>query len=234
MWIIAEYEPVTLFSLKHSSATASGGKTLLVPTPFAIKMALLDAACRIRGIEWAEEQWSSIRELQVALHLPEFAVISNVFQKSLRPRRNAIDIDEPDSGPFQRTIGYREYVHMSGTFGLGLGWNDDNAREWLGELLLNVNYFGKRGGFMQLRVLPKIMDELPDNYTAFYTEVSQFNINGTLQVLDDCSPKLTFEQVDIYSGKNMRIKKDRLLRSIVLPYRVERSSRGYTLYRRMG
>ena len=51
MWLIAEYQPVSLFSLKNSLATSSGGKSLLVPTPYAFKMALLDAACRFsRGL----------------------------------------------------------------------------------------------------------------------------------------------------------------------------------------
>jgi hypothetical protein len=49
MWLIADYQPVTLFSLKNSLATSSGGKSLLVPTPCAFKMALLDAACRVWG-----------------------------------------------------------------------------------------------------------------------------------------------------------------------------------------
>jgi hypothetical protein len=45
-WLIAEYQPTALFSLKISSATSSVGKTLVVPTPYSIKMALVDAAFR--------------------------------------------------------------------------------------------------------------------------------------------------------------------------------------------
>jgi len=50
MWMIARYLPVAPFSLKPAAATSSGGKTLLVITPYAIKMALLDVAIRIMGI----------------------------------------------------------------------------------------------------------------------------------------------------------------------------------------
>jgi hypothetical protein len=49
-WLIARYQPTSLFSLKHGDATSTGGKSLLVPTPFAIRMALLDAAIRTEGI----------------------------------------------------------------------------------------------------------------------------------------------------------------------------------------
>src|SRR5579875_325917 len=45
-WLIGEFEPVSLFSLKISSATSSVGLTLAIPTPYAIKMALVDAGFR--------------------------------------------------------------------------------------------------------------------------------------------------------------------------------------------
>ena len=46
MWLMADYEAVTLFSLKMSGATSSGGKSLLLPTPYAIKL-LVDAIPRL-------------------------------------------------------------------------------------------------------------------------------------------------------------------------------------------
>ncbi len=46
MWLTSEYVATALSSLKASSATSSGGKALLAPTPYALKMALLDVACR--------------------------------------------------------------------------------------------------------------------------------------------------------------------------------------------
>src|SRR3972149_509738 len=45
-WLVAEYQPAALFSLKISLATSSVGKTLVVPTPYSIKMAFVDAAFR--------------------------------------------------------------------------------------------------------------------------------------------------------------------------------------------
>jgi hypothetical protein len=52
-------------------------------------------------------------------------------------------------------------------------------------------------------------------------------------VLDDCSPRLTFEQANVYSGKPITLGKERILRHIVLPYRLTRSSRGFSLYERI-
>lgn len=233
MWLIADYESVTLFSLKHSAATATGGKTLLIPTPYAVKMSLLDAACRTLGLTLAKQLWPQIRDLNVAVLPAQQAIVTNLFQKVLRPRRNEIPLDEPDAGPFQKTIGYREYAHLSGSLGIAVGWQEASPKEWLVNLLLNVSYLGKRGGFMQLQSMPSLSEELPVGFVVTTSAQEEFTLNGTLQVLDDCSPKLTFEQVDIYSEKNMRTGTDRILRHIVIPYRQVSSSRGYTLYQRL-
>lgn len=233
MWLFAEYEPAALFSLRQSLTTASGGKTLLLPTPFAVKMALLDVACRLQGVAAAKANWSLLRTLMVGVKPPEQAVVTNLFQKVLRPRRNPIPLDAPDSGAFQRTIGYREYVQLTGPVGIALGWQDQNRHEWLNDLMLNMNYLGKRGSFMQLVKLPVYTEALPNGYLNLSEEVNTIPLQGTLQIMDDCSPETTFEQVDIYSPKPLRMGKDRILRHVVLPYRVERSSRSYTLYRRL-
>lgn len=233
MWLITEYEAVTLFSLRLSSATASGGKTLLTPTPYAIKMALLDVACRISGVAYAEDHWPYLRDLRVALRATEQAVISNVFQKVLRPRRNAIALNEPDAGPFQKTIGYREYVHLVGPLGVALGWDEEESRDWLDDLLLNVNYFGKRGSFMQLIKPPARVLDLPADYVCATSDQLMFAVGGTLQVLDDCTPDLTFEKANIYSGKQIKSGKERIARNVVLPCRLTCSSKSFSLYERL-
>ncbi|MFH1633937.1 MAG: hypothetical protein ABIG63_07975 [Chloroflexota bacterium] len=231
MWWITEYEAVTLFSLKMSSATASGGKTLLTPTPYALKMALLDIACRLFGAEEAEARWPQIRDLQVALSPPKWAVVTNLFQKVLRPRRNAIPFDQPEAGPFQKTIGYREYAFLDGAMGVALSGNEHLP--WLADLLLNINYLGKRGGFMQLLHPPKIADTLPDGYTLLTTGWEGDFPLGTLQIVDDCASSLTFDKANVYSGKSIRMGRERITHPVILPYRPVKSSRSFTLYQRV-
>lgn len=232
MWLISELEAVTLFSLKMSSATSSGGKTLLIPTPYAIKMALLDAACRMMGVEKAEAIWPVLRDLQVAIRPAEKVVVTNLFQKVLRPRRNPAGKGDQDSGPFQKTIGYREYAHYVGSMGLGLGWSEEENRNWLSELLVSINYFGKRGSFMQMLVFPQHEEQLPPGFVEVTIEQDSFLVNGTLQMLDDCSPSLTFGKANIYSGEKVKSGKDRVIRNVVLPYRLARSSKSFSLYER--
>src|SRR5947209_11040019 len=85
MWIMARYLPVALFSLKPAAATSSGGKTLLIPTPYAIKMALLDVAIRTRGIAEGERLFPLLRDLSISFELPNDLVVMKGFSKSWRP-----------------------------------------------------------------------------------------------------------------------------------------------------
>ncbi len=55
---------------------------------------------------------------------------------------------------------------------------------------------------------------------------------GGLQASDCAGSNLSFDEVNIYSSKSMRLGTHRVLRPVILPYRMTRSSRGYTLYER--
>jgi hypothetical protein len=231
MWLIAEYDPVTLFSLKMSAATASGGKTLLAPTPYALKLALIDAACRNFGLASAKDAWPQIAGLQIALRPAEQAVVTHLFQKVLRPRRNPAQKGDPDEGYFQRTIAYREYVQLVGTMMLAFG-KEDRLPAWLADLLVQINYLGKRGGFVQLLASPQERAELPEGFTSLTQEANSFPVDGTLQLMDDCTPGLSFQKVDIYSAEKLKLDKDRLFRRVVLPYRLARSSKSFSHYER--
>ena len=230
MWLIAEYEAVTLFSLKLSTATSSGGKTLLVPTPYALKMALLDSACRTLGVKQAESVWDQIRDLHVAIRPAAKVVVTNLFQRILKPYKNPPKEGTPDSfGPFQRTIGYREYAQLVGPMAVALELSEAQKETFV-DLLLNISYFGKRGGFMQLVRTPLFIEELPSQFIDATIQQTSFAVFGTLQVLDDCAPSLSFEKANIYSGVNLKKDIDRITRNIILPYHMTRSSKSFSLY----
>jgi len=234
MWLIAEYQPVGLFSLKSALATSSGGKSLLVPTPYAIKMALLDAACRLWGVGTAEDVWPTLRDLSVALRLPERVVVTNLFTKILKPRRGTPRPGSQHAGPLGKTIAFREYVWAGGNLGIALGLEDGSRETELTDLLLQVNYLGKRGGFVQLDGPPTRADELPVGYMLINgPPANQFYAGGLMQVLDDCDASLTFEKANIYSCKSIRLGKERILHHVVLPYRLVRSSKSFSYYERI-
>ena len=226
MWVLATYHPTTFFSLKPSNATSSGGKTLLTPTPYAIKMGLLDAAIRTEGINYGKQVWEWIRALPLAVHLPERALVNNVFTRILKPARSS------DKDGFDRTIGYREYVHFAGKMRLGFEIHDDLQEGQLQRLLPHITYFGKRGGFFQFLPPIQSVEVLPSDFTPLVEQV-EWHIESQLQHLDDCDAKMSFDQADIYSGKNIRVGKERHTFLAMLPYRLRRSSRSFSDYERL-
>lgn len=236
MWTIAKYQPTTFFSLRSYTATSSGGKSLIVPTPFAIKMALLDAAIRTQGIVRGRALFPHLRDMRIAVRLPRYILVNKTLARILRLKEIKTTADKKEAAmaeaiadlqwPFQRTICFREYVQFGGP--LILAFQGMSLQE-LEPLLTQVNYLGKRGGFFQLIAIPKEVEEI-EGFTILTEGVNRAFPMGTLQMVDDCGPQLTFEQVDVYSSKCIKPGQDRVFHHIVLPHRPVRSSRGFTLY----
>jgi len=235
MWTITTFQPVSLISLKVATATSTGGKSLLFPTPFALKMALLNIVIQQAGLARGQALWPTIRDSRIAVLGPERIAVTNTFTKILKPMRGKPTLDEATglTRGMINTIGFREYVQWQGVLQIAVAPGDEVAFDLWSQWLTSIQYIGKRGGFVQAIDICQAAYELPSTFTLLDEPAERFTLDGTLQLMDDCAADLSFEQVDIYSNKNLRTGKDRLLRPIILPYRVERSSRGYTLYQRI-
>jgi hypothetical protein len=228
MWVVATYQSTSLFSLKPATATASGGRTLLVPTPYAVKMALLDVACRLIGVDAAGKAWDNwLGGAQVALRPAEHVVVNNTFIRILRPPK------QPKPGqPFQHTIAYREYAQIAPDFGLALQVEANEQIDLVTRWFAHINYLGKRGSFVQLQQEPSWVDGLPTGWIKVGAPLEDgFALDALLTQLDDTGDGATFERVSIYSGKRMTMGKQRVLHYVALPYQRVASSRGYTHYR---
>ena len=239
-WLIARFQPTSLFSLKHGDATSTGGKTLLIPTPFAIRTALLDVAIRVDGVQTGPKAFDLIRAMTLAVQPPNRAAVPNIFVKVQKPERHP----ERTQRAMAPTIAFREYVHLAGELGLAFGGPDDSlaaTARWLP----HVTYFGKRGSFFQLLELPEQVstaaNELPDNFATLAgfgstggTQPQQFSF-GIIQRLDEWGETLTFDKMDVYNreAKNkINLGKDRVRMDVIVPYRMVHGSRGATLYER--
>ncbi len=55
-------------------------------------------------------------------------------------------------------------------------------------------------------------------------------LERVMQQVDDAAEALSFEKANIYTKAQIRLGTDRLLKPVLLPYRVAKSSRGYTHY----
>lgn len=241
-WTLATYDPAALFSLRPSNSTTSGGKSLIAPTAFTIKMALLSASIQTAGLAEGQRRFPQIRDLRIALALPEHIVVVKSFAKIRRPiRLGSGDAREAEIAealevghfPFAPTIAYREFVQFGGPLQLAFTSSQGEVPAWLGETLLAINYFGKRGSFVQITSLPSIIDEPGSAFTEITRDSTNFAIDGTLQMLDDCGNTMTFEHADIYSPKRITFGRERIAHHVVLPYRLAQSSRGYSRYERV-
>jgi len=234
MWFIAEYQPVTLFSFRSGVATSSGAKTLFLPTPFAIRTAILDAVIRTKGLAAGKAAFGWIKGLSIAVRPPERVVVTNLFAKILKPTRK----DETKEA-MDRTIAFREYAQLEGILGLAFNNAEEQAFE-LAMLLAQINYFGKRGCFFQLMKAPSTAEGLPEDFILldgnYFVDghltgkpPEKFVI-GVIQIMDDWGEDLTFDKLDIYCDANITIGKDRLRKYIIFPYQPIRSSKSYSYY----
>lgn len=248
MWLMCPYKSCSLFSLKLGTATSSGAKTLLLPTPYAVRTALLDATIRMTGITEGRRAFDVIKNLDIAYRAPEFIVITNLFAKVQKPPRSksakskSEDIDEEEDGKsWTRTVAFREYAYVYGEMGIAFSGNEPEL-DYIKAAILQINYFGKRGSFFQLLEIPKIAENLPGAY--FHAKSNQIWVPssnekipvsfplGIIQVLDDWGPELTFDKLNNYNDEKVLLHKDRLRWNVVFPYRLSRSSKSFTFYER--
>ena len=82
-WLTVTYQPVSLFSLKRSDATSMAARSNLVPTPYAIKMALLKVLLESQGRhhpndfeQWIKTEFTWIRDLIIYICPPERLVVN--------------------------------------------------------------------------------------------------------------------------------------------------------------
>jgi hypothetical protein len=222
-YLVAHYLPTALFSLKDSQATNAAGKTLLVPSPYAIKMALLDVAIRWQGVETAKQHFGWLKSLEIRQSPPQYACVTNAFIKIQRPPK-----DPKPFEPFKPTIAFREYAQFHGELRLGFETSALNTTqlETLQNLLLRINYFGKRGGFMQITDFSEL-EQLDASFTTF-TGDQKPSSGSVMHYLDDFGSKMTWAMMDNYDPK----KPDREIRPALLPYVLRRSSKRSSLYMR--
>lgn len=236
---MAAYLPVTMFSLRMTHATSKGGKTLVVPTPYAVKMALLDVCFRrfpaAEALERARNVFDWIKSREVRIRPPKHCLVSNTFVKVLDWTRDGVD-------PFRQTIAYRELAFYGGDDLLiaiaGDGLNTDQRRT-LAELFAHINSLGKRGGFVQFTRSELREGDLPWGFTAPRAQLSTNQIMGYLltHALDDfgralCIAKDGFDRVSTYGSGTIKLGEHRVLTATAIPYSRKTSSRHFTWYER--
>jgi hypothetical protein len=113
-WMVFRYRSTALFSLKSARATSTVGRTLLVPTPYAIKMAFVDAGIRSRLLPDCEMFVKALKNIEIRIGVPENACVTGTIQRIRQEPK------KPSAGqPYISNIALREVVFFSGPLLIG-------------------------------------------------------------------------------------------------------------------
>lgn len=217
----AIFQPTTLFSLKESNSTNKGAKSLFLPSPYSIKMAILNQAITIGGDlskleEKKSQEFGFIRDSKISFYIPDSNsfCVNNSFVKIQEPVR--------EGSGFKPTISFREYVFISDKIEIIFEVSAIEAKQYLSKYLYKINYFGKRGCFFQFL---SFNDNPPEaNVKPFDAKKG---VMGVLQSYDDFDEKATFDSVNSYS--NATVKRSKQI--LVLPLQIVGASKSFTLFK---
>lgn len=224
MWRYVDYLPITAFSLRPSNTTANGGKSLICPTPYAIKMGLLDRLLRFDGEDVGRALFPFIRDLAIFVRVPEAVAVNRTFQKVLR-RGNKDEI-------WISTIAQREFCFHTGIMTLAtptVDMVDIDLR--LSQLFAEVDYFGRRGGFFQWagETTTSLLPSPEAGFVNTSREAAPSLAPGFLQRMDDMLPDAEFDDISVF---NPRAKGGRQSYTVIFPYVLHSHGARYTVYHR--
>ncbi|NUQ05475.1 MAG: hypothetical protein HUU31_16420 [Anaerolineae bacterium] len=221
MWRYVDYLPVTAFGLRPSNTTASGGKSLICPTPYAIKMALLDRLLRADGEGAGRALFPLIRDLALYIRVPDVVAVNRTFQKVLRPSSKKDEL-------WTRTIAQREFCFHGGVMTFAMPVSEiAGAEERLSRLFAEVGYFGRRGSFFQWAG-ETWRDAPPGERFVEASRGARMGLSpGFLQRMDDMLPEATFDDISVFNSK---AKGARTSYTVVYPYVLKSHGAGYTVY----
>jgi len=210
------YQPTNLFSLKESNSTNSGAKSLLIPSPYSIKMALFNQAITIDGKDIFEEkksnEFSYIKDATIEYRVSGSFCVNNCF----------VTIQSLRDGAYRGKPSFREYIYLSNNIEIIFDVKSEETKQYLQRYLHRINYFGKRGCFFQFIGYRDNPGE---------ANVKEFDVKdlipGILQEYDDISSSGEFKNVDNYDSANS--KRDKKI--FVIPVKCIGSSKSYTHYK---
>jgi hypothetical protein len=231
-WLVFQYAPVALFSLKNSRATSTAGKTLLTPTPYAVKMAFLDAALRHGLTEDPDGLVCWLAGANLRLGVPRHACVTGTIQSVRQEIRDVERKRHPGMPPYRSTIAMREFVHYQGT--MRLAFDLESCPTEFIALLLRVapaiNYLGKRGSFVQY-----LSGATYANLDSAFTQpIDDRNASlpawGQRATLDDFGAKASFAALNSFAPTEVRRDIDRKFVETVIPLNVYNSGPGFVHY----
>jgi len=225
MWLEAVYNPTSLFSLRKSDATSPAAKTLLSPSPYAVKMALINAAITFFSKEFAINNFNLIRDMEIRFCMQEYLGVNNCFIKIQKEPK-----DKKSDNAFQPTVAFREYVYFDGPIKILFNINNDEELNLIKSLLVRINYFGKRGCFFQIVDFNLYRDNaILEGYSFLFSEnVLDINKEMILIKMDDFDFDVTFDEINTYSDEKVKRRSS----IYCFCYKQLKANKNFTLYKK--
>jgi len=226
MWLEIIYKPISLFSLKLSASTNSAGKSLPCPSPYSVKMALLNAIITYDSLEAAQENFYLIRDLDLHFCLPETFVINNCMIRILKDN-DKVSMTLRAINPFKSTVAFREYVYLSDKIHIAFDISNisDKEVQFLQKWFAQINYFGKKGCFFQFSGFDK-KEALSNSYVKVLDKSFP---PGIMFPMDDVDKKAEFKNMDNYDFKT---KAKRTEKIYIFPYKQVEANKNYTFFKK--
>jgi hypothetical protein len=228
-WLIFRYLPTSLFSLKMSSATSTVGRTLLSPTPYAVKMAFIDAAFRIG---WKGDVGSLVADFAKAdlrVGMPMRATVTHTIIKVRQEPK-----DRKAGQAYGPAVAYREFVHYAGTleFAFDMATLSAEAAEAITAIGPAIDYIGKRGSFIQYLGVERVQN-LASNFTQPIESMSLV-APGRMHIstLDDFGPEANLDALNSYSATAIKRGRHRKFVQTIVPLGVVNVGPGFSEYSR--
>lgn len=231
-WLIFRYAPVALFSLKMSRATSTAGKTLLVPTPYAVKMAFVDAALRHGLAGDADELVKRLAKANVRIGVPQHACVTGTIQMVRQETREIERKRNPGLPWYRANIAMRELVHYRGDLRLAFDCHTSHSdlTELLRQVAPAVNYLGKRGSFFQYLGCSE-QQELDSTFTRVVDkDLGDPSVGGHRATLDDFGAGATFDALNSFSPAEIKWEIHRRFVETFVPFSVHNTGPGFTHY----
>lgn len=233
-WLLFCYEPVALFSLKASSATSSVGRSLVVPTPYAVKMSLVEAALRSRWGGGVDEFVLDLARTRLRIGVPQRATVTHTIVKIRQAYEEKGKKEERTAGgtpPYKSAVAYREYVHFQGSFkwAFDLATMSERCSAALVALAPRVSYIGKRGGFIQYAGVCR-QAGLSSAFTQPVLEMSSIPDRAHIAFLDDFGPEANLDALNSYTSAPIKRGRHRVFVETVVPFGVDSVGPGFTEY----
>ncbi len=228
VWLKAEFELPSAFSYRQPDASAQFAIGSPVPSPAAIKLALVDAVIRWSGsVEKGKEVFEWLKTCNVHPVPPEQVVKFRVFLKRLKPRESEL----------LESTGIRDYFLLDGKLTVFLQVPQDKVETTM-DLLSKVRRLGTSdslcwccnackvsGDDLPEKLFPVRLDKLPDNL------LQQMLVHGFMVArLSDLTEKSEFEGFNPFGGDSRKAHLDKA--SYLLPLRMERYGETWAVLKR--